>query len=177
MREITTTKLIGRFMELIGRRLSEATCVYFTGGATALLQGWRKTTIDVDLKIDPEIDSLLKQIPAIKEELQINVELASPPDFIPELPGWKERSLFIAQHGPVSFYHYDPYAQTLSKIERGHAQDVQDVAHFIESGLVEPKKLIKLFEQIEGELYRYPAIDPPSFRRSLLDTLAKFKKN
>jgi hypothetical protein len=26
--------------------------VYFTGGATAVLQGWRKTTIDVD-QVDP----------------------------------------------------------------------------------------------------------------------------
>jgi hypothetical protein len=29
------------------------------------------------------------------ERLGFNVELASPPDFIPELPGWRERSPLV----------------------------------------------------------------------------------
>jgi hypothetical protein len=32
---------------------------------------------------------------------------AAPSHFIPELPGWETRSLFIAREGLVSFYHYD----------------------------------------------------------------------
>jgi hypothetical protein len=46
--------------------------------ATAVLLGWRGTTIDVDFVMRPEDDALLRAIPALKEELQINVELASP---------------------------------------------------------------------------------------------------
>lgn len=37
----------------------------------------------------------------------------------------------------------------------------------VEQGLVEPERLLELFEEIEPELYRYPAIDPPSFRRAV----------
>jgi hypothetical protein len=35
----------------------------------------------------------------------------------------------------------------------------------IERKLVEPRKATELFEAIEGQLYRFPAIDPASFRR------------
>ena len=30
----------------------------------------------------------------LKEELDLNIELASPDDFIPEVPHWRERCLF-----------------------------------------------------------------------------------
>ena len=39
----------------------------------------------------------------------MNVELASPSDFILPLPGWEERSVFIERFGKVSFFHYDFY--------------------------------------------------------------------
>ncbi|MEK6544083.1 MAG: hypothetical protein AABZ44_06590, partial [Elusimicrobiota bacterium] len=67
MREITTLKLIQRFMALVGERCAEPVDVYLTGGASAVLQGWRDTTIDVDLKALPDLDQFLRQIPAIKE--------------------------------------------------------------------------------------------------------------
>jgi len=62
------------------------------------------------------------------------------------------------------FYHYDFYAQTLAKIGRGHARDREDVRELIARDLVEPRRVLSLFEQIEPQLYRYPAIDPRSFR-------------
>jgi hypothetical protein len=98
----------------------------------------------------------------------VNIELASPADFVPELPGWRERSSFIQSDGMVSFFHYDPYAQLLAKIERGHAQDQVDVQELIARGLTDPKKALELFERIEPDLYRYPAIDPASFRKAVL---------
>jgi len=75
------------------------------------LFGWRETTVDIDLRFEPELDELFRAIPAIKEKLQINVELASPSDFIPPLPGWQDRSQYIGREGKVSFFHYDPYSQ------------------------------------------------------------------
>ncbi len=33
--------------------------------------------------------------------------------------------------------------------------------------LIEPARLLAFFDQIAPELYRYPAIDPPSFRRAV----------
>src|SRR5687768_10549109 len=104
-------------MDALGREAEVETRIYFTGGATAVLSGWRTTTIDADVLIVPDSDAVLRVIPRLKEDLQMNVELASPADFIPELPGWRERSLFIRRVGKASFHHYDFYAQALSKIE------------------------------------------------------------
>jgi hypothetical protein len=42
---------------------------------------------------------------------------------------------------------------------------MQDVEMMFTSGLVLPGELLRLFEAIEPELYRYPAIDPPTLRR------------
>lgn len=171
MRELTTVEQVERFMRALGRAVRQPASVFFTGGVTAVLNGWRATTIDVDIKIVPESDEVLRAIPALKEELRINVELASPDDFIPEVPGWRERSIFIRQEGPVSFLNYDLYAQALSKIERGHRQDILDVSRMLAGGLVERERLVTLFERIEPELYRFPAIDPPSFRRAVEDAV------
>lgn len=81
----------------------------------------------------------------MKENLEINVELPSPGDFIPELPDWQSRSALIATQGRLSFYHYDFYAQTLAKIERGHARDREDVRELIARDLVEPQRVLSLF--------------------------------
>ncbi|HET8647453.1 MAG TPA: DUF6036 family nucleotidyltransferase [Vicinamibacteria bacterium] len=158
---------LGRFMAELGRAAEAEARVYFTGGATAVLEGWRESTLDADIRIVPDADALLRAIPRLKEELQLNVELASPSDFIPELPGWADRSPFIRRQGRVSFHHYDFYAQALAKIERGHAQDRGDVDEMLRRGRVHPERLRELFAAIEPQLYRYPAIDPARFRAAV----------
>jgi hypothetical protein len=167
MRERLTADRLQAFMRALGGAATVETRVYLTGGATAVLFGWRESTLDVDLKIIPDRDELLRAIPELKESLQVNVELASPDDFIPALPGWQDRSPFIVREGRVSFHHYDFYAQALAKIERGHDIDRRDIRDMMASGLVVAAKLRELFAAIEPELYRYPAIDPARFRRSV----------
>lgn len=152
------------FMVAMGRRTTGAGHIYLTGGATALLHGWRPMTVDVDMKADPEPSGYFESIATIKNELSLNIELACPSDFIPELPNWRERSLFIARHGQVDFSHYDPYSQALSKLERGHSRDLADVDAMLRDGLIRKKMLLGLFDQIEPQLIRYPALDPQSFR-------------
>lgn len=167
MRTLADAGRIRRFMTELARETDEETAVYLTGGATAVLFGWRLSTIDADILIDPERDDLFRALPRLKEELQLNVEIASPAHFIPELPGWRERSLFVTREGHVSFYHYDPYAQALAKLERGHGKDLADVQELIGRGLVDPGQLRTLFEAIEPRLHRYPGVDPESFRQRL----------
>ncbi len=104
MRKLADPDRIRRFMRAFGRAAPIETRPYFTGGATAVLLGWRSTTVDVDIRFVPETDQVFRVIPSLKEDLQINVELASPADSIPELPGWRERSLFVAREERVSFY-------------------------------------------------------------------------
>jgi hypothetical protein len=156
----------------LARVTRHETTIYLTGGATAVLEGWRASTVDVDLRLEPESDELLRRISTVKDELGVNVELASPPDFIPELPGWRERSPFVLQEGSIVVRHFDPYSQALSKIERGFAQDLEDVASMMRDGLIEPDRARELFAEIEPELFRYPAIDAPAFRAKVIRALA-----
>lgn len=155
-------------MRAFARDIGSDVRVYFTGGATAVLMGWRDSTVDVDLRFEPELDELYRSIPRIKEELQINIELAAPSDFIPQLPGWETRSKYIGREGRIRYYHYDPYSQALSKIERGHEQDISDVRSMIDAGLIDRSRLLELFEVIEPLLYKFPAIDPDSFSKAVL---------
>lgn len=167
MRELADSTRIEQFMRELGRAAQIEGRVYFTGGATAVLHGWRATTIDVDIKLIPDQDELLREIPRLKETLNLNVELAAPSDFIPLPDGWEGRSPLIRTEGKVSFHHFDPVAQALSKAERGHEQDRRDVEDMIASGLVSPADARAQFEVIESDLYRFPAIDPASFRKSV----------
>lgn len=144
---------------------------YLAGGATAVLLGWRSTTLDVDIRLEPDQDEVLRSIPALKDQLSINVELASPADFIPLPEGWRDRSPFVAREGLLTFRHFDPYSQVLAKLERGHAQDVEDVQQMLARGLVEPGRVRAAFAEIEPSLYRFPAIDPASFRDALDELL------
>ncbi len=167
MREVASSERIKRFMDALGVEADADTRVYFTGGATAVLYGWRPSTIDVDIKIVPENDRLFRAIPEIKERLRINVELASPLDFIPVPPGWEDRSPYITHIGNITYHHFDLYAQALAKVERGHTQDLEDVREMMRRGLVEPARALDYVSKIEPHLYRYPALDPPSFRRAV----------
>jgi hypothetical protein len=172
MRGLADAERLRRFLREFALASDDDVSVYLTGGATAVLLGWRESTVDADILIVPERDSLYRALPRLKEELQLNVEIASPAHFIPELPGWRERSLPIERIGRVCFYHYDPYAQALSKLQRGHEKDLKDVRQLIDRGLVEPERLREMHATIEAQLYRYPAIDPASFRKRLANLLS-----
>jgi hypothetical protein len=167
MREVVDTERVTQFMHDLGRAARNETVCYLTGGATAVLVGWRGTTIDVDIRLEPEEDSLLRALTDLKEKLRMNVELASPADFIPLPAGWKERSPFVAREGRVTFRHFDPYSQALAKLERGHGRDLADVNALVERGLVDRSRLRELFEEIRPALYRFPAVDEPSFARAV----------
>lgn len=160
-------------MERLGRAASSPLRVYLVGGSSAVLMGWRDATIDVDLAMRPSDDAMLRAIPDTKNALDINIELASPADFIPLPAGWEDRSPLIARRHHASFHHFDFYSQALAKLERGHRQDVGDVRAMWERGLVEPNRLQQYFDEIEPELFRFPAIDPPAFRRAVTAMFAE----
>jgi hypothetical protein len=113
MRELANADRVERFMGELARATRSAANVYLTGGASAVLLGWRATTVDVDLKLVPDSD----------EALRAN-------------------------------------SQALAKVERGHVQDVTDVASMRAAGLVEDRPLIDLLAAIEPELYRFPPSTP-----------------
>jgi len=169
MRQETDKARLIAFMEQLGQRVRSPGKVYFTGGACSVWFGWREMTIDIDIKAEPEPKGLFEGIAEIKDLLQVNIELAAPDQFIPELPGWRERSPFILKSGSLDFFHYDFYAQALSKLERGHPRDRLDVKFMMAGGLIIPGKLRDLFERIGPGLIRFPAIEPNSFKQRVLE--------
>lgn len=169
MRSRTTKDRIEQLMQRMGASVTSAGRVYFTGGVTAVLMGWRDMTIDVDLKAEPEPQGFFECLPRLKEDLDINIELAAPDQFVPALPGWQDRSRFIARHGKVDFYHYDFYGQALAKVERDHPRDRHDVASMIRDALVAPRRLLEFFGQVEAQLIRYPSIHAAALRERVME--------
>lgn len=164
MRQTLDKVLLAEVLEELGRLARGPGKVYLTGGAYALIYGWRESTVDLDLRLDPEPRGVFEGTRTLKQRMDVNIELASPSDFSVGVPGWRERSVFISTHGQVSFFHYDFYAQALAKLERGHRRDLHDVEQMCTDGLVEREALFDYFEQIAPNLIRYPALDEDGFR-------------
>jgi hypothetical protein len=159
MRAPLTSERLREVMVELGRAAPRGSTgrVYLVGGSTAVLAGWRASTIDVDLHGAPEV--IFRDIQRIKERLGVNVEFARPEDFVPPLADTEARHVFIETIGSVSFFHHDPYAQVFSKIVRGFDRDLQDAEKFVSSGMVDVAQLRKLVHGIDDAAYaRYPSL-------------------
>ena len=144
MRSAADADRVRRLARELGSAVAPGTKMYLTGGATAVLEGWRESTVDID----------------------VNVELIAV-GVPPPLPAWPERSRFRFREGNLEVFDFDPYSQALSKLQRGFELDLADVRSMVESGQVKPRKLRELYADIEGELYRFPAVDPASLQAAV----------
>jgi len=88
LRNAADAERIALLARELGRVVDPGTRLYLTGGATAVFEGWRDSTVDVDIRLEPDSDAAFRQIGKLKEELSLNIELASPLDFLPALEGW-----------------------------------------------------------------------------------------
>ena len=149
--------------------------VYLVGGATAVLQGWRASSVDADLFAEEE--SVFRDIQGIKERLNVNVEFARPEHFVPPLRDSSARHLFIETMAGVSYYHYDPYAQALSKVVRGFERDLEDARHFVRSGLVDARRLRTLVKEIPNSAYaKYPSLSRAAVEGAVEEFLAEVEE-
>lgn len=73
MREAADAEKIERLARELGRVVPPGTQMYLTGGATAVLEGWRDSTVDIDVRFDPDSDAALERIRDLKEDLAVNV--------------------------------------------------------------------------------------------------------
>ena len=159
MRKEITRRRLGSLMKALARNAPRRGSyrVYFVGGGTAVYLGWRRSSIDVDLYSDQEV--VFRNIQEIKERLNINIEFARPEDFVPPLKGTADRHVFIDMVGAITFYHYDPYSQILSKVVRGFQRDLDDAKEFIDNGMVDPQEFQSLVAAIPDSAYaKYPSL-------------------
>jgi hypothetical protein len=174
VRRLATAERIRAFVRRLAPAATQPTTLYLTGGATAVLLGWRDATIDIDIKLVPDDGSVLRGIPPLKEALELNVELASPDLFLPVRQGWEDRSPWEGSEGRLVVRHFDFTAQALGKLERSHARDLVDVAELFGRGHVTRQSLTAELDAIEDDLYRFPAVDPPTLRRAVAEALERW---
>ncbi len=149
--------------------------VYLTGGGTAVWMGWRESSIDVDLSTDDE--AVFRHIQSIKDRLNVNIEFARPDDFVPALERSDDRHILIQTAGSISFFHFDPYTQLLSKIVRGFRRDLDDAHQFLRSGLVDPREFQRLVKAVPESIYaKYPHLSRLGIETAVGGFLAQYTK-
>ncbi len=52
MRSNVDRTKIQQLMQVLGREARGSGCIYFTGGTSALLIGWRSSTVDIDIRLE-----------------------------------------------------------------------------------------------------------------------------
>lgn len=151
------------FLVKLGIEFRHPARLYLVGGTTLVYEGLRDQSLDIDIhyEVADEHEAEFAQvIRRLKDELQINVEQASPGDFIPLPPGWKERAVYVGRFGQVEVFHFDLYSTALSKIERGREGDFQDVISLVRSGQVDLNELRSAFANI------IPRVEQESLKRN-----------
>jgi len=140
--------------------------IYLAGGATAVLHGWRPMTIDIDLKPDPEPPGLFEALAILKNELDLNVELACPTSY--------PRHSRLARTQPVHCATRSRQIFPLRSLRPGAIQAATPARPRPSRRSLAPavrldskKPVVEMFQQIEPQLIRYPAIDPASFRAAV----------
>lgn len=155
----------------LGNRLRAPHTLYLVGGSSAVLIGWRASTRDVDVRPEPDSDELLHIVADLKHALDINIELASPLDFLPALDRWRDRSPFVDSWGPLQVRHLDFRLQALAKLERGLDTDLDDVRAMLARDLVSAAELHDGFAAMRAGLFRFPAVDVGRFESRLTDVV------
>ena len=151
MRPPVTRERILEFLRRLGEQYRGHGRLWLVGGTTMVFEGYRAQTLDVDLTFEAEPADearLLQAIRALKEILSINVEQASPADFIPLPGGWRDRSKFVGRFGNLDVFHFDLYSGVLSKIERGNEQDFSDAIALLRRRDIEWASLEKYFAEV-----------------------------
>jgi len=138
MRAPTDRAKLTRFLDALGRRLRLPIRFYLVGGSVVIDLGLRAATLDIVYIAEADdpraMADLERAIRELKDELDVNVEPASPGDFLPVPASVLGRSRFVGQHGRVAVYHYHPPTLVIAKVARGLEQDFADAEGLVRSG-------------------------------------------
>ncbi len=151
------------FLVKLGTAFRHPARLYLVGGTTLVYEGLREQSLDIDISYevaDEHEAAFAQTIRILKDELQVNVEQASPGDFIPLPSGWKERAKYVGRFGQVEVFHFDLYSTALSKIERGREGDYQDVLALLRGGQIQFEELRAAFANI------LPRLEAESLKRN-----------
>src|SRR5207248_8036778 len=90
MRQSVTKADIEKFLTALGKAYRKQGRIYLAGGAALVHMGLRSgSTLDIDVVIETtNEDEMVTAIRRLVEQMQINIEFASPADFIPVPAQW-----------------------------------------------------------------------------------------
>ena len=140
MRQRTDRTRLRQFLRALGQRLHRPVRLYLVGGSVMIDLGLRAATLDIDYDADADDPTALAEleqaIRTLKNELDVNVEPASPGDFLPVSPNVHARSRYIGRFGSVSAYYYHLPSLVIAKAARAFEQDLDDAEQLLRTGEV-----------------------------------------
>ena len=167
MRPNVDRQTIERFLTELGRHFRQQGRLYLVGGAALIHSGVRPgssaTTEDIDLEVAS--GDMYQTINQLKQQLNINVEFASPGDFIPLPRNWQNLSRYVGRYGSIDVFYFDFYSIALSKIDRGNTRDLQDVALLLQQQVITLSELDRAAQEVAGQMGKgnYKRLDPNAF--------------
>jgi len=167
MRPSVDKTAIESFLQQLGRAFRKPGRLYLVGGAALVHAGVRPGfTQDIDIQVSGANEGeLIVAIQRLIQQLQINVEFASPADFIPLPSQWEMHAQYVGRYGGVDVFYFDFYSIALSKIERGNSRDIDDVKLLVQQGIIILNELDAAYREVLAQLGqgRYPRITPQRF--------------
>ena len=152
---------------LTGKAYRKQGRIYLAGGAALVHMGLRSgSTLDIDVVIETiNEDEMVTAIRRLVEQMQINIEFASPADFIPVPAQWMEHSRYIGRYGQIDAFYYDFYSLALSKISRGSDRDLIDVKLLVQQQLITLEELDAAYKEVLPRMGKrqYINLNPQKF--------------
>ena len=161
MRQSVTKVDIEKFLTALGKAYRKQGRIYLAGGAALVHMGLRSgSTLDIDVVIETtNEDEMVTAIRRLVEQMQINIEFASPADFIPVPAQWMEHSRYIGRYGQIDAFYYDFYSLALSKISRGSDRDLIDVKLLVQQQLITLEELDAAYKEVLPRMGKRPYIN------------------
>src|SRR6266446_6969276 len=154
MRPSVDKTAIESFLQQLGRTFRKPGRLYLVGGAALVHAGVRPGfTQDIDIQVSGANEGeLIVAIQRLIQQMQINVEFASPMDFIPLPSQWEMHSRYVGRYGGIDVFYFDFYSIAISKIERGNSRDIADVKLLVEQGIIALDELDTTYQEVFTQL-------------------------
>lgn len=104
-------------------------------------------------------DEMITAIRRIVEQMQINVEFASPGDFIPIPTQWVAQAKYIGRYGSIEAFYFDFYSLALSKIARGSDRDLINVKLLVQQKVITLEGLDATYKEVLPRMGKRPYIN------------------
>jgi hypothetical protein len=144
---------------------------YLVGGSVMIDLGLRAATLDIAFAADADDPAALAEmeqaIRALKNELDVNVEPASPADFLPVPPGVHERSRYVGRFGRIDVYYYDLASLVIAKAARAYEQDLDDAEQLLRSGQIRWNEVAETWQSMRASPTGWLRYEPDDVERRL----------